>query len=350
MANFTRPERLKQAEYSKQNGLLSFPSTPLAHGILLLFKEYDYAAVGGQGGDDYNSLTSGLFAGLSSGSAAAGVKSVNSIELPFPKALADKHGIKVNGFDRSFLSERLSSFAASALGGSIAEGGDTVAAAAKDAAGMGKDVLGKLKTIGERLNTDPSGVMKDVRSLLGTSGQQAKQVLTYLLQNYSGDIGRAMSAATGAAINPNETLAFEGVDLKTFSFTWDLFPENEQDSENIKKIVQLIRQNVLPDYGSFEGLSVERSLLTYPSVCFIELLGVDNSHWPKFKPCLVSSIDLDYGPGGMVGILKGGRPVAVQLQMTFNELTIHTRRDYPGDTSSPPVGEAETPAEGQTAG
>ena len=345
MANFTRPERLKQVEYSKKHSLLSFPSTPLPHGILLLFKEYDYAAVGGEGGDDYNSLTSGLFAGLSGGTDKPPPSNVSSIELPFPKTLTDQHGIKVNGFERSFLSERLSSFAASALGGSIAEGGDRVAGAVSDAAGMGKDVLSKLKTIGERLNTDPSGVKEDLRSLLGSSGQQAKQVMTYLLQNYSGDIGRAMSAATGAAINPNETLAFEGVDLKTFSFTWDLFPENEQDSENIKKIVQLIRQNILPDYGAFEGLSVERALLTYPSVCFIELLGVDNSHWPKFKPCLVSNVSLDYGAGGMIGILKGGRPVAVQLQMTFNELTIHTRQDYPGDTATAPQAEAENQAE-----
>lgn len=339
MAKFNRPQLAERQK--KKNSLLSFPSTPYPHGILLLFKEYDYSQTTGSG--SYSTLTSGIYQSLNQES-GANVVNNQSIELPFPKSLSDQNGIKVNGFERSFAAERLSSFAASALGGTVAGAGNAAAGAVKDAAGAGVDILSKLKSVGENLNS-PAGrdkIKSDLMNTLNMSGQNVSQVLTYLMQNYSGDIGRAMSAAGGAAVNPNETLAFEGVDLKSYTMQWDLFPENEQDSEGIKNIVTLIRQNILPSYGSIDGLGdVNRALLNYPSVVFIELLGVDPSHWQRFKPCMISNVTVDYGGGGQVSILKGGKPVAVSLSITFNELSIHTKEDYPDSVQTEPQGEAE---------
>jgi hypothetical protein len=341
MAKFNRPQLAERQK--KKNSLLSFPSTPYPHGVLLLFKEYDYAQTTGSG--SYSTLTSGIYQSLNQ-SSGPDVVNNQSIELPFPKQLSDQNGIKVNGFERSFAAERLSSFAASALGGTIAGAGSAAAGAVKDAVGAGTGVLSKLKSIGENLNSNPDKVKKDLMNTLNMSGQNVSQILTYLMQNYSGDIGRAMSAAGGAAVNPNETLAFEGVDLKSYTMQWELFPENEQDSEGIKNIITLIRQNILPSYGSIDGLGdVNRALLNYPSVVFIELLGVDPSHWQRFKPCMISNVTVDYGAGGQVSILKGGKPVAVTLSITFNELSIHTKEDYPDAIQTEPQAEQEPSGE-----
>jgi len=341
MAKFNRPQLAERQK--KKNSLLSFPSTPYPHGVLLLFKEYDYAQTTGSG--SYSTLTSGIYQSLNQ-SSGPDVVNNQSIELPFPKQLSDQNGIKVNGFERSFAAERLSSFAASALGGTIAGAGSAAAGAVKDAVGAGTGVLSKLKSIGENLNANPDKVKKDLMNTLNMSGQNVSQILTYLMQNYSGDIGRAMSAAGGAAVNPNETLAFEGVDLKSYTMQWELFPENEQDSEGIKNIITLIRQNILPSYGSIDGLGdVNRALLNYPSIVFIELLGVDPSHWQRFKPCMISNVTVDYGAGGQVSILKGGKPVAVTLSITFNELSIHTKEDYPDSIQTEPQAEQEPSGE-----
>tara|TARA_Y100000389_G_scaffold72636_1_gene69430 strand:+ start:41214 stop:42257 length:1044 start_codon:yes stop_codon:yes gene_type:complete len=343
MAKFNRPQLAERQK--KKNSLLSFPSTPYPHGILLLFKEYDYAQTTGSG--SYSTLTSGIYQSLKQDSGPDVVNN-QSVELPFPKQLSDQNGIKVNGFERSFAAERLSSFASSALGGTIAGAGTAAAGAVKDAASAGGSVLSKLKNIGENINANPDQVKKDLMSTLNMSGQNVSQILSYLMQNYSGDIGRAMSAAGGAAINPNETLAFEGVDLKSYTMQWDLFPENEQDSEGIKNIITLIRQNILPSYGSIDGLGdVNRALLNYPSVVFIELLGVDPSHWQRFKPCMISNLTVDYGGGGQMAVLKGGKPVAVTLSITFNELSIHTKEDYPDTVQTEPQTEAEPSGENQ---
>lgn len=343
MAKFNRPQLAERQK--KKNSLLSFPSTPYPHGILLLFKEYDYAQTTGSG--SYSTLTSGIYQSLKQESGPDVVNN-QSVELPFPKQLSDQNGIKVNGFERSFAAERLSSFASSALGGTIAGAGTAAAGAVKDAAGAGVSVLSKLKNIGENINSNPDQVKKDLMSTLDMSGQNVSQILSYLMQNYSGDIGRAMSAAGGAAINPNETLAFEGVDLKSYTMQWDLFPENEQDSEGIKNIITLIRQNILPSYGSIDGLGdVNRALLNYPSVVFIELLGVDPSHWQRFKPCMISNLTVDYGGGGQMAVLKGGKPVAVTLSITFNELSIHTKEDYADTVQTEPQTETEPSGENQ---
>ena len=355
MAGFTRPE-WEKSRATQSSALLSFPTQPLPHSILLQFKKYDYANLKPGGSNDtsadtsYQSLTSGLYKNLSNRKAQ--VKGQDSIELPFPKDLTDAQGVKIQGFERSFISEKLSTFVAGLTGaGSIGDSTAAGQAAAASAAGKAQQVFDLLSGAGRNLASAEGRekLKTQVGSILGTSGETAGQVMSYMMRNFSGDIGRALGAAGGAIVNPNETLAFEGVDLKSYTFSWDLFPENESDSKMIQQIVKSLKQNILPKFGSIteiEGLN--RALLTYPSVCYLQLIGVDPSHWPKFKPCLISNVTVNYANGGQVAILKGGKPAAVNLSIAFNELTIHTQEDYAGEIEGNPVAEIENPTEEPT--
>jgi hypothetical protein len=78
------------------------------------------------------------------------------------------------------------------------------------------------------------------------------------------------------------------------------------------------------------------------------LVGVDESHWPLFKPAMCTGIDIDYAGGGEMVIAKGGVPAAIKLSMTFSELVIHTQDDYEdNDTvSSPDVEKKAYPSGG----
>jgi hypothetical protein len=115
-----------------------------------------------------------------------------------------------------------------------------------------------------------------------------------------------------------------------------MFPSNENDTNTIKQIVDFLKRKSLPtvqgvtagkDGGEVPGLS--RAFLKYPSVVYLNLLGVNEDYFVRFKPCMISNVTVSYGQGGFVTIMNGGVPNSVSLSITFQELSIQTSDDYP---------------------
>ena len=70
--------------------------------------------------------------------------------------------------------------------------------------------------------------------------------------------------------------------------------------------------------------------LKYPNLCHIKLLGLSEEHYFTFKPGMVKSFAVDYSPQGHV-IVGGGKPSIVNISMSFEEASIWTSSDYPGE-------------------
>jgi hypothetical protein len=170
-------------------------------------------------------------------------------------------------------------------------------------------------------------------SIAATGVSDATNVATYLLRktlNTLPGVGDSIDLARGQTLNPRETLAFQGVNLKTHQFQWDLYPESESDSGRIKSIINTLKKNVLPvtrDIGTGK-LAIKKAFLEYPHTCKMYLIGVDDEYFMQFKPCVIKSVNIDYGPGGGVSIMKGGKPAGVTLQLEMQELQIETAEDY----------------------
>jgi len=177
--------------------------------------------------------------------------------------------------------------------------------------------------------------LEDIGAQLQQIGlRDAAAGASYLLRNFlPGDIGRSVGVYAGNVVNPKETLAFEGVNLKSHQFTWELYPFDKTDSETIKQIVHFLKTKALPET---QGVNINgeevisRAFLRYPSVVEIHLLGVDQTHFPRFKPCMIQSVNVDYGATGNIPIMTDGKPGAVQLGIQLQELEIHTANDYSG--------------------
>ena len=80
--------------------------------------------------------------------------------------------------------------------------------------------------------------------------------------------------------------------------------------------------------GSLSGNTLARAFLTYPAVVSINLLGIDESHFLRFKPCMCANLTIDYGASGEIIVAEGGVPQGVKLSMSFKELEIQTAQDY----------------------
>ena len=355
---------------SSQTAELSFPTKNHVHGIQLIFKEYSFAGLVANGsGRTLNSVQQST-----AGSHFAQKKTQQSFFLPFPTSLQDSTGLTYNNFERDLVM----SVAGEAISSQLAQfekGGG--GARAKDAAGA----ISKLETYGATLvgtynntegNTQAKAlavgqkIAKDAGNKLSLGTESAKLFGSYLARNFAGDISKTIAMDAGQAINPSETLAFEGVDLKSYTFDWDLYPESKEDSDRIKQIIKTLKRRILPttsgggfgesaagllkgfglDAGVGEGSAIHRMFLRYPDAVYINLIGVDPTHFPQFKPAMCTGMDVDYGAAGSMVIAKGGRPAAVNISLSFSELVIHTAEDYGEEEQVFKKGSSETPSTG----
>jgi len=306
---------------------LFFPESGFPHGIQLIFKKYDYSGlILGTGAE-------GNKKGKKSQFTSAEETGLLAVELPMPSTLTDATGLQVNGFERTFLESFIADTLAPAFEGSFSDIGKELMALGE--AGM----KGAIDTVfGDKAKNAAQG------KAAGQASRIASFMASNALNSFSPGLGKAMGASRGTAINPQATLSFEGVNLRTFSFDWTLYPESGKEAEDIKKIIRSIKRNILPgiqDVTGGKGVAAEattlsgntlaRAFLEYPAVVSINLLGIDESYFLRFKPCMVDSFNVDYGASGEIVIAEGGVPQGIKLSMSFKELEIQTAGDYEGD-------------------
>jgi hypothetical protein len=312
-----------------------FPSKPFPHSILLVFKEYDFSNFKNeQYGKQLSSAVDGTgrLVGADKSDASVSLRTERSVELPFPKQLSETISPIINNMQRDPMIEDFAgsvnnflqgnSSTLSSIPGAIQKLGAGAAAALSGASGKG---------LGNQIN-ELAG------QIGGVNTSQALVLASYLgrsvINALPGDIARNVNTATGNLINPRETLAFEGVQLRSHSFTWDLYPSNVDDSKRIQEIISIMKRSILPrtqdiSFGSGDSeYRIGKAFLKYPHVLEMYLIGVRDGYFVKYKPCFVTNMTVDYGAGGSVAMLKGGRPAGVTISLTMQELQIETAHDY----------------------
>ena len=313
-----REERINQGA----SGVARFPDKPQPHTMLMVFEKYDYSkfasAYQGKLTNPVNSALSQSTRGV-----GLGLRGSNSVELPFPKQLTDQMTMQFADMQQNPLIEGL----ALKMANSIGEGNSTLSDIPSQLQSMGAEIGAAMAGGG-----DVNSAIRSLGSAIASTGTaDAANASMYLLRKYIPDaIGSSINLALGQTLNPRETLSFQGVELKTHTFNWDLYPSSARDSAKIQDIINILKQNTLPvtsDLGS-GGMSIKQAFLEYPAVCKVFLVGVDNSYFMKFKPAMVKSVAIDYAAGGTMAIMKGGKPGGVNIQMTIQELQIETANDF----------------------
>ena len=306
-----------------------FPAAPFPHGIQLIFKKYDYSQL-------VTPDANGIIPKTQFSNAQETGQYV--VELPMPKSLTDATGISINSMEKTFTE----SFIVDTLAPIFTSEGGGLGGVAGNLFSMGESGV---KGVADFLTKESENANSSNAELAA----QGSRVLSFLMSNtlnsFSPGLGKAMGASRGTAINPQATLSFEGVNLRNFTLDWTLYPESKEEAESIRKIVRGLKSQVLPSVQSVTGdlqtsadgvagnngvftAALSRAFLTYPAVVSINLLGIQENHFVKFKPCMCSGINVDYGASGEIVIAEGGVPQGVKLSMEFKELEIQTAEDY----------------------
>lgn len=133
-----------------------------------------------------------------------------------------------------------------------------------------------------------------------------------------------ITRSTGAAINPNLELLFNGPKLRQFGFQFKLTPRNREEAEEIRKIIRFFKQGMSPRKGSGDTAF----FLGTPNIFKMQFKSGNNElkSIGRIKTCALVSFTANYTPDGFYAAYEdssagGSQPVSVTVQLGFTELT-----------------------------
>ena len=118
-------------------------------------------------------------------------------------------------------------------------------------------------------------------------------------------------------------ISYSGPGYRSHSFSFQLRPESEADSDEIDKIVSFFKFYAAPVLGDTGGLA---RLYDVPHLFHIELLP--GTGMMKYKQAALTNIDVKYGGEKFNTFSKGGRPIQTDLSLSFQEMQLLSQIDF----------------------
>lgn len=155
--------------------------------------------------------------------------------------------------------------------------------------------------------------------------------LTDTIKGATGALGSAVGLTAqlggaavpgGLALNPLMFLLFQRPEYRQFSLSWMLTPRNEKESNTIKDIVTTCKRAASPDNLAFNNL-----LMTYPLIALIKMYPNDLFGHMVFKPCVVTSVNVNYTAASTPSFYKNGAPSVVSLTLNLMEMQFWFRNE-----------------------
>ncbi len=130
----------------------------------------------------------------------------------------------------------------------------------------------------------------------------------------AGPLGNAM--AKGVFINDYASLAYQGSNFREFTFNWVLIPKSVEEAEVISKIIKRVRFYSLPNY---KATNQKTATIGFPWMWDVTP-SAGNEHIFRIKDCVVTNININYTPEGVLKTYSSNHPIYVELEVTFKEL------------------------------
>lgn len=171
------------------------------------------------------------------------------------------------------------------------------------------------------------GLDQKVRDSLG--GAAIAEVVNLFGANI--DQNSFASRTQGVIINPNLELLFKGVDLRSFSFAFDMTPRSRDESNEIKAIINTFKRRMAPKTTIDGGTSASRGIfIQAPDVFDLEFKSGGRNH-PflfKMKTCALTNIQVNYAGTGAYTTYEDGTPIKMRMTLSFRELNPIYAEDY----------------------
>ena len=188
-------------------------------------------------------------------------------------------------------------------------------------------------------------------------GQVGALVTTFINQTMNKLSGGITNLRGGRAVNTQQEQLLDGMQFRTFDFTFDFYPKSQDEAIVVKNIIKTFRQSMLPDsyvanmlagvqIGEESPESQNAAYFNYPNVFRIYFSGPMSRHVDGFLPCVCQNAQVDYTGGQKFSVMEDGMPNHIQLTLTFAEIKIMTLGNYEriraGVSNDPQLGSIES--------
>jgi len=233
-------------------------------------------------------------------------KIINNIQLPIPQELNEV-------YSASYQDAELGTF-----GGEMLQAGLALSDAIENIQNTSGSKLSMAATEGGK-------ILDRARDLSTTAA--VGLALRRAVGGISNELGGVVDLAKGNIPNPHAALLFNGVNLRTHNFTWNLSPTNQKDEDKLLEIFNELKKHMHPTAKGITTSGGGDSLLTYPDEVDITFMGSSSSLY-KIKRCVISALNINQAPNGAAFHAGTGNPVYYAVSMSLREVEIITRDDF----------------------
>ena len=159
----------------------------------------------------------------------------------------------------------------------------------------------------------------DVKKLLDQGGEEVKKALTGVLEATIAPGAQAAQQIIDGKVTNNRTeMKFEGIDRRSFQFTFRLLPRSSDEANAIQEIVTLFR------YHSMHGFTDDMLGRTLKAPSTFDIQYYPQEHLHRIGTSALEAVDVKFG-GDRPQFFKDNQPTETELTLTFKELDIVTK-------------------------
>lgn len=171
---------------------------------------------------------------------------------------------------------------------------------------------------------------------LATSGEGERLASAFFSSQAANVLGAntsfegVLARSSGQILNPNKELLFNGVNLRSFNFSFPLAPRNKEESEDIMDIIRTFKENMVPKKSTAENIN--GLFLKTPNVFKLTYMTGSEEHkfLNKFILSALVNMSVNYTASGVYMTYNDGSktPVHMVMNLSFQELNPVYLEDY----------------------
>ena len=129
--------------------------------------------------------------------------------------------------------------------------------------------------------------------------------------------GEMVARSTGQVMNPNLEVVFNGVQTRSFGFTFAFSPRNMSEANQVKQIIRTFKK-----HSAAKGSSGNGFFIASPDIFIFEYMkgGAAHPFLNIFKPMVINSIAMDYTGNGTYSTFHDGTPSLMKMTLNLQEL------------------------------
>ena len=225
----------------------------------------------------------------------------HTIFLPIPRQIQDANSVT---YDSSKLDPLEAAGSAIIKQGIESPSIETVKGAL-EAIGKGVDLIGE--------NTDAIASAIAGRAIGALGGNVTANAL--------------IARGSGAILNPNLESLFQGVKLRQFPFTFEFFPRNPTEAEQVKMIIRVLKRSMSAKNNKDKGGGV---FIKQPDIFQLRYMKGASEHpfLNKFLPMHLTDMKINYAASGTYSTFYDGTPSHMSVSCSFQEVNPVYQEDF----------------------